>query len=327
MIGIDVHARDANGTPSTYEACLRAGLHNAVCITCRIIKPLRSKHCGQCNHCCSTFDHHCPWVNNCVGRGNHLVFTTFIAMVVTAMVLNQYLLVCYLWPVQNQVASRMLFAMLLCMHGFIMSLWGTALLIQNLAMVFTNVTVNERMNAQRYHYMEHPTQPGQKYTPFNRGALMNALTFCKLVAPRNVVMPYPQPGRQARKVTGDESVRARRERGGYGGHNPRGHGHSHGGGGGHGHSHGSDRKRPADASAAAATSAHGHSHGGQPCHGHGGGGKSNLESLKDKFWSVLDKATNPLQQNQGTGATVADGKPLAKVAANDGGFTSRDVNE
>ena len=61
------------------------------CINCAVSRPaqLRSKHCAGCG-CIEQFDHHCPWVNTCIGVKNIRYFAPWVLLFPATVLLSCY---------------------------------------------------------------------------------------------------------------------------------------------------------------------------------------------------------------------------------------------
>lgn len=57
-----------------------------VCLRCKPprVKVSRAHHCGTCGVCVLRMDHHCPWVNNCIGERNLSYFVVLLSWLVAA---------------------------------------------------------------------------------------------------------------------------------------------------------------------------------------------------------------------------------------------------
>lgn len=77
---------------------------------CNVFKPERCHHCSACNRCVLNMDHHCPWINNCVGFWNrkyflllliYVLIMTYVTAIFTAMDFYQAIL----WGYNNKIFS------------------------------------------------------------------------------------------------------------------------------------------------------------------------------------------------------------------------------
>lgn len=160
------------------------GNWSQLCPTCKILRPVRSKHCPICKHCIDQFDHHCPWISNCVGKRNKWDFFVFLCLGALTASIAAYVSIERIRPITPSGGLQTWMNFLMHNHPGVVALMGmdaliliasTTLTIIQASQIGRNLTTNEVANAGRYSYLRGPD--GRFRNPYNRGFRKNCTDF------------------------------------------------------------------------------------------------------------------------------------------------------
>ncbi|XP_062197912.1 probable protein S-acyltransferase 1 isoform X2 [Phragmites australis] len=154
------------------------------CETCLRYRPPRSSHCSICNNCVHKFDHHCPWVGQCIGLRNYRYFFLFIA---TSTFLCIFVFIFSWLSVYSQMEDnsgsiwkalrKEAYSFALIIYTSIVVWFVGGLTVFHLYLISTNQTTYENF---RYHY-------DKKDNPYRKSIAANFVEvfFTKIPPPRN----------------------------------------------------------------------------------------------------------------------------------------------
>jgi hypothetical protein len=75
--GIGVGRNGYAGVPGSDNNDITARAGWRFCDLCSVYQPPDAVHCPECNVCIEGYDHHCPWMGQCIGKKNFTPFMIF----------------------------------------------------------------------------------------------------------------------------------------------------------------------------------------------------------------------------------------------------------
>ncbi|KAG4988060.1 hypothetical protein JHK84_030629 [Glycine max] len=188
-------ARNGSGSYSSSWSKLVADLYpfsirTWTCTYCNMEQPPRAKHCHDCDKCVLQFDHHCVWLGNCIGQGNHCKFWWYLFEETALCLWTGVLYISYLkahitrvwW--QDAIMIILLITLLVCLVFLLL------LLLFHSYLILTNQTTFELVRRRRIHYLRGIPE---RVHPFSRGVRRNLYNFCCTRSTIYGVEPLPTP--------------------------------------------------------------------------------------------------------------------------------------
>ncbi|RID47317.1 hypothetical protein BRARA_I03918 [Brassica rapa] len=136
------------------------------CDTCKLYRPPRASHCSTCNNCVQRFDHHCPWVGQCIALRNYPFFVCFISCSTLLCIYVFAFSLVSMLEVHGQfyvlIADDLILGVL-ALYCFVSVWFVGGLTVFHFYLISTNQTTSESF---RYHY-------DKKENPYRKGVLKN----------------------------------------------------------------------------------------------------------------------------------------------------------
>lgn len=124
-----------------------------ICLKCETYRPPRAHHCRVCRRCIKRMDHHCPWINNCVGEANQKFFIQFLFFVGVACLYSISLVVAS-WVIQptsrppNSHQYRVIHSSVLVIESILFGLFVVAIGCDQMHSILGDETAVEQAKKQ-----------------------------------------------------------------------------------------------------------------------------------------------------------------------------------
>ncbi|OJJ43435.1 hypothetical protein ASPZODRAFT_136295 [Penicilliopsis zonata CBS 506.65] len=174
------------------------------CKTCNIWRPPRCYHCRVCDNCIETLDHHCVWLNNCVGRRNYRYFFIFVssATILSLFLIGASLAHILVYRSQEGISfgtaiNKLRVPWAMVIYGVVAGPYPASLWTYHLFLTGRGETTREYLNSQKF-------AKSDRHRPFTQGSLFKNWTSVLLRPRPPTYLEFKRPYREGDQRLGAE---------------------------------------------------------------------------------------------------------------------------
>ncbi|EQC41845.1 hypothetical protein, variant [Saprolegnia diclina VS20] len=156
MVALFIAVSTADTLATKYPRSLHPGEKIARCRSCNLTVNSRTKHCLCCAKCVEGFDHHCDYLNTCIGTANVRQFRLLIAASIAYLLVQTALAIATLLVSSASSGAKALVALLAALPA--MGLMGLFVLAAFQAYIYRMTTFEFAVHMSRAKRKKHVVQ-------------------------------------------------------------------------------------------------------------------------------------------------------------------------
>lgn len=133
-----------------FYVTIKDGEDYRYCFSCHLYKPDMAYHCRVCGTCVYNFDHHCPYVDRCIGRNNYRTFMSFLVYATLATFTGFVMTLITVVVIDNQrKASERWPWIILSVLALVIAIFMGRFLIKHIILIHQGRTTMEKVIYKR----------------------------------------------------------------------------------------------------------------------------------------------------------------------------------
>lgn len=118
-----------------------------ICNRCDTYRPGRAHHCRVCKRCVRRMDHHCPWINNCVGEFNQKYFMLFLFYVGVTSLYSASFVIWSLVVFPQKTEAQIVHSVIICIESCLFGLFVITIFVDQVYSIVNDRSLIDSLKA------------------------------------------------------------------------------------------------------------------------------------------------------------------------------------